>query len=147
MLALLWMAMGIGAVAVPIWRAWATQELEVRALLLTEAQRNEAQWLIPGLLATLFTGFAWAASDNINLVKTGWLFAKLIIFGLDGFIFLPLMGVGLRRVRLLALQAEKQGHMTDQLRDALADKVPVVFVTLMVASIPVMTWLAIARPF
>jgi len=36
----------------------------------------------------------------------------------DLFIFIPLMGVGLRRVRYLALAAQKQGEVTDELRDA-----------------------------
>src|SRR5687768_14327922 len=98
-LALFWMMAGIGAVIVPIWKAWATGDLDVKALLLQEAQRNEVQWLIPGMLATLFTGVAWVSSDEstYNFVTTGWLLALEIIFALDGFIFLPLMGVGLRR--------------------------------------------------
>ena len=57
------------------------------------------------------------------------------------------MGVGLRRVRLLALQAQKRGEMTEELQDALNDRVPVVFGTMMVITVPVMTWLAIAKPF
>ena len=63
------------------------------------------------------------------------------------FIFLPLMGVGLRRVRLLALVAKHQGEMTDELRDALADNVPVVFGTVLTLSIPIMVWLAVYKPF
>lgn len=148
-LALFWMMAGIGAVAVPIWKAWATKDLEVRSLLLQEAQRNEVQWLIPGMLATLFTGVAWVSSDesSYNFIRTGWLLALEVIFALDGFIFLPLMGVGLRRVRLFALQARHRGEMTDELRDALADNVPVVFATAITLSVPVMVWLAIYKPF
>lgn len=148
-LALFWMMAGIGAVIVPIWKAWSTGDLDVKALLLQEAQRNEVQWLIPGMLATLFTGVAWVSSDEstYNFVTTGWLLALEIIFALDGFIFLPLMGVGLRRVRLLALVAKHQGEMTDDLRDALADNVPVVFGTVLTLSIPIMVWLAVYKPF
>ncbi len=148
-LALFWMMAGVGAVIVPIWKAWAAKDLNVRSLLLQEAQRNEVQWLIPGMLATLFTGVAWVSSDeaSFNFIRTGWLLALEIVFALDGFIFLPLMGVGLRRVRLLALQAQKRGQMTDELRDALADNVPVVFATAITLSVPVMTWLAIYKPF
>lgn len=70
-----------------------------------------------------------------------------MLFIIDVFIFLPLMGVGLRRVRLLALQARKRGEMSEELQDALNDRVPVVFGTLMVISVPVMTWLAVWQPF
>jgi hypothetical protein len=148
-LALFWMMAGIGAVAVPVWKSWAAKDLEVRALLLQEAQRNEVQWLIPGMLATLFTGVAWVSSDesNYNFIRTGWLLALEVVFALDGFIFLPLMGVGLRRVRLFALQARHRGQMTDELRDALADNVPVVFATAITLSVPVMVWLAVYKPF
>lgn len=148
-MAILWMMVGIGAVAVPIWKAWATRDIETRVVLLQEAQRNEVQWLIPGMLATLFTGVAWVSSDEstYNFIRTGWLLALEIVFAFDGFIFLPLMGVGLRRVRLLALQAKHRGEMTDELRDALADNVPVVFATVLTLSVPVMVWLAIYKPF
>ena len=146
-LALFWMMAGLGAVMVPIWRAWSAEDLETRAVMLTEAAQAETRWLLSGLLATGLTGFAWAASDNTNLITTGWLLALEVLFIIDVFIFLPLMGVGLRRVRLLALQARKRGEMTEELQDALNDRVPVVFGTLMVISVPVMTWLAIAKPF
>ena len=146
-LALLWMAVGIGAVVVPIWRAWATQELSRRVVLLTEAQHNETQWLLPGVIATGVTGFASAAGADMNLIRTGWLAAKEVIYAIDVFIFLPLTGVGLRRVRYLALQAEKRGEMTDELKEALADNVPLVFGTLMVLSIPVLVAIAVFKPF
>ena len=147
LLALFWMMAGLGAVMVPVWRAWAAERLDLRALMLTEAQQNETRWLLPGMLATGLTGFAWAASENTNLVTTGWLLALEIVFAIDVFIFLPLLGVGLRRVRLLALQAEKRGEVSDELREALADRVPLVFGTLLAATVPLMTWLAVFKPF
>ena len=103
--------------------------------------------MLPGVLATGFSGFAWAASEDINLITTGWLLALQFVFAIDVFIFLPLLGVGLRRVRLLALQAQKRGEVTDELRNALDERVPVVFGTLMVVSVPIMTWLAVYKPF
>jgi uncharacterized membrane protein len=147
LLALFWMMGGLGTVMVAVWRAWSTSDIDLRALLLVEAQQNETRWLLPGMLATGLTGFAWAASENTNLVTTGWLLALEIVFAIDVFIFLPLLGVGLRRVRLLALQAKKQGEVTEELREALDDRVPVVFGTLIVATIPVMTGLAVYKPF
>ncbi len=145
-LALLWMMTGMGAVVVPIWRAWGSHDLHIRALLLSEAQRNETQWLLPGVIATGVSGFAWAAAADWNLVRTGWLAAKEVIYALDVFIFLPLMGVGLRRARYLALQAEKRGEMTDELREALADNVPLVFGTVMALTVPVLAALAVFKP-
>ena len=147
LLALLWMMVGIGAVVVPIWRAWATTDLPRRVVLLTEAQHNETQWLLPGVIATGVTGFAWAAGADMNLIRTGWLAAKEIVYALDVFLFLPLTGVGLRRVRFLALQAEKRGEVTEELRDALADNVPLVFGTVMALSVPVLVVLAVFKPF
>ena len=138
---------GIGNVVVPIWKAWSAEEIEVKALLLSDAQRNETVWLLPGMLAVGVSGFAWAAAEEWNLVGTGWLLALELVFALDLFVFLPLMGVGLRRVRLLSLQARKRGAVTDELRDALADNVPRVFGTLIMLSVPVMVWLPVFKPF
>jgi Predicted integral membrane protein (DUF2269) len=146
-LALFWLMAGMGNTVVPIWRAWFMDDIEERALLLTEAQRNETTWLLPGMIAVVFSGYAWAAAANYNVVTTGWLDALQAILGVDIFIFLPLMGVGLRRVRILALQARKRGEVTDELRDALADNVPIVFGTLIAATIPVMVWLPVFKPF
>ncbi len=147
LLALFWMMAGIGAVIVPTWRAWSTKDMAVRAVMLSEAQQNESRWLIPGVIAVVFSGFGWAAAENMNFFGTGWLLAKMVIYAIDVFIFLPLLGVGLRRVRYLALQAQKQGESTPELRDALEDRVPVVFGTLIVITIPVMVALAVFRPF
>jgi uncharacterized membrane protein len=146
-LALFWMIAGVGNTVPMIWRAWSTDDLDRKAMLLSEAQTNESTWLLPGLIATGITGFAWAAAEDWNLVRTGWLLALEIVFALDAFIFVPLMGVGLRRVRYLALQAQKRGEMTEELRDALADNVPLVFGTLVVLTVPFMVWLPVAQPF
>lgn len=146
-LALLWLAGGLGAVAVPVWRAWRTPDLSERTLLLSEAQRNETAWLLPGYIAAGVTGVAWAAGADWNLVTTGWLLALEIVYMLDVFVALPLLGVGLRRVRYLALQANKRGEVTPELTAALADNVPVVFVTILVATVPLMAWLAVFKPF
>jgi len=89
LLALLWLMTGVGAVIVPTWRAWATKDLEVRAVLLSEAQQNESRWLLPGVIGVVFTGFGWAAAENMNFFGTGWLLAKMIIYAIDIFIFLP----------------------------------------------------------
>ena len=146
-LSLFWMMVGIGAVVVPIWKAWAAQQIEEKALLFQEAQRNETYFLLPGFIATLFSGYAWAAAAELNVITTGWLMALQTLTLVDLFIFVPLLGVGLRRVRILALSAKKHGEITPELRDALADNVPLVFGTVIVLTVPVMVWLAVFKPF
>lgn len=147
MLALFWMMWGLGAVMVPVWHAWRATAIEEKTLLLKVATNSERTSLLPALIATGVTGFAWAAASDMNPVTTGWLVALEVVFALDVFIFVPLMGVGLRRVHLLALQAQKQGEVTDALRDALADNVPLVFGSLVVLSVPVQLALAVFKPF
>ena len=146
-LSLCYMMVGVGGTVVPIWKAWLTDELDRRALLLQEAHRNEAIALLPGMIAMLFSGYAWAAAEHLNVVTTGWLVALQAVSWIDLFVCLPLMGVGLRRVRYLALAAQRQGGMTEELRSAMADNVPVVFGTLIVLSVPVMVWLPVFKPF
>ncbi|MEI6666114.1 MAG: DUF2269 family protein [Chloroflexota bacterium] len=141
------MMAGVGGTLVPIWRAWRTEALERRVMLLDEAHRNETLMLLPGTIALLFTGYAWATASGINVIVTWWLVALQVLLLVDLFIFIPLMGVGLRRVRYLALAAEKQGAVTDELRDAMADNVPLVFSTLIALTIPIMVWLPVFKPF
>lgn len=147
MLALFWMMAGLGAVMTAVYRAWRVPDIETKTMLIAEAERNERTWLLPGVIATGVTGFAWAAASDWNPVATGWLVALELIFAIDAFIFVPLMGVGLRRVHYLALQARKQNEVTPELRDALADNVPIVFGTLVVLTVPLMTWLPVFKPF
>jgi len=146
-IALLWLVAGLGNTIVPIWRAWFIDELATKALLLAEAQRNYTTWLLPGLIATGITGYLYAGVLDLNVVTTGWLVAMQVLWILQIFILVPLLGIGLRRVRYLALQSAKQGEPTEELRDALADNAPLVFGTLLAISVLVMTWLPIFRPF
>lgn len=147
LIALFYFMAGVGNTVVPIWRAWLAETLEEKVLHLEDAQRNETFFLLPGMVATLFSGYAWAASEGWNVVTTGWLVALQVLTMADLFIFLPMLGVGLRRVRYLALAAKKHGTITDELKDALADNVPLVFGTLIAATIPIMVWLPVYKPF
>ncbi|MPZ98275.1 MAG: DUF2269 family protein [Dehalococcoidia bacterium] len=146
-LAILWFVAGVALTVLPVWQAWFDERVERKAMRLTDAQRHEATWLLPSLIATVFTGYAWAAAADYNVITTGWLVGLQVLTGVNVFIFVPLMGVGLRRVRMLALQADKQGEVTDALRDALADNVPLVFGTLIALTIPLMVWLPVFKPF
>ncbi len=146
-LAILYLTVGVGNTVVPIWKAWRRSDLDERTLLLSDAQRNESLFLLPGLIAVAVTGYAWAANADINVIATGWLLALQIVLALNVFIFVPLMGIGLRRVHYLSLQSRKTGEVSEELRSALADNVPLVFGTLVAASIPVMVWLPVFKPF
>ena len=146
-LSLCLMMAGVGGTLIPIWRAWATEEIGRRVMLLEEAHRNETLMLLPGTIAMMFTGYAWATAAGINVIVTWWLVALQVLTMVDLFIFIPLMGVGLRRVRYLALAAEKEGRVTEELRDAMSDNVPLVFIILVALTIPVMVWLPIFKPF
>ena len=147
LLALFWMMGGLGAALIPLGRAWRTPGLEEKTLLLVQARSAQVRWLMPGMIAAAVTGFAWAAADDWNPVTTGWLVALEAVFALDIFLLLPLLAVGLRRVELLALIARRDGAESEELRSALADNVPVVAGALIAATVPVMTWLAVAKPF
>ena len=70
-----------------------------------------------------------------------------IIYVIVYFVCLPLMGFGLRRARLASLIATKRNEETEELRTVLEDKVPLVFGTVLVLSVPVISWLAIFKPF
>ena len=146
-IALLYLVAGIGNTIVPIWRAWFFEEIETRALLLTEAQRNYTTWLLPGIISTGITGYLYAGVLGLNVVTTGWLVAMQGLWMIQIFILVPLLGLGLRRVRYLALQSAKAGETTEELRDVLADNAPLVFGTLLVITVVIMTWLPIFRPF
>jgi hypothetical protein len=147
MLALFWMMVGIGSTVIPVWRAWLTEPIEEKTLLLMQARGNQSLWLVPGTIATALTGFAWAAAEDWNPVTTGWLVALEALFALYVFLFLPLFAVGLRRVELLARIARREGQESPELREALADNVPLVFGVLIVATVPVMAWLPVFKPF
>ncbi len=147
MLTLFWMMAGVGSTVLPVWRAWRTAALEEKTLLLIQARANQSLWLVPGTIATALTGFAWAAADDWNPLTTGWLVVLEALFVLHMFLFLPLFAVGVRRVELLARLARREGRELPELREALADNVPLVFGTLIVVNLPVMTWLAVFKPF
>jgi hypothetical protein len=114
---------------------------------LIEAANNEMRVLLPGAMATGISGFFWGVAEDYDYIRDGWLAALAASFVFFYFICLPLMGFGLRRARLAALIAAKKGEPTDELRAVLDDRVPLVFSTLLVLSIPWMAWLAIFKPF
>jgi hypothetical protein len=145
-LALVWLGAGVGATYPHILRAWAASELDFQAFSLVEAANNETRVLLPGAMASGITGFFWAVYQEYNFVRDGWLAALSALFILVYFVCLPLMGFGLRRARLAVLIARKRGETTPELKEVLDDRVPLVFGTVILLSIPVMAWLAVFKP-
>lgn len=146
-LALVWLGAGLGSTYPLILKAWASKDVKYQMYCLVEAANNETRVLLPGAMATGITGFFWGVAAGYNFVKDGWLAALALLFVFFYFICLPLLGFGLRRARLASLIAAKKGQETDELREILNDRVPIVFGTLLVVSVPLMAWIAIFKPF
>lgn len=117
---------GLGGVLLPLYSGWAHKDVRFQAAAFQQAADSETAVLLPGILLTGLTGVFWAASSGYSYVKDIWLLALALLYLFSVFICLPLMGVSLRRARLLALQAQKSGRITEELRDTLNDNAPVV---------------------
>ncbi len=146
-LSMVWLGAGLGATYPLILKAWASKDVKYQMYCLVEAANNETKVLLPGAMATGITGFFWAVAAEYNFVKDGWLAALSLLFILFYFVCLPLLGFGLRRARLASLIAAKKGVETDELREILNDRVPIVFGTALVISVPLLAWLAVFKPF
>ena len=146
-LSMVWLGAGLGATYPLILKAWASKDVKYQMYCLVEAANNETRILLPGAMATGITGFFWAVAAEYNFVKDGWLAALSLLFIFFYFVCLPLLGFGLRRARLASLIAAKKGQETDELREILNDRVPIVFGTLLVLSVPLLAWIAVFKPF
>jgi hypothetical protein len=141
LLAMAWLGAGLGATYPHILRAWASKDVRFQMYSLIEAANNETRVLLPGAMTTGITGFFWGVAEDYDFVRDGWLAALGLSFVFFYFVCLPLMGFGLRRARIAALIA------TPELQAILDDRVPLVFSTLLVLSVPWMAYLAIFKPF
>jgi uncharacterized membrane protein len=146
-LSTIWLGAGLGATYPLILKAYRTKDVQYQMYCLVEAANNETRILLPGAMATGITGFFWGVSQEYNFARTGWLVALTLLYIVFYFVCLPLMGFGLRRARLASLIAAKKGTQTPELLDVLNDRVPIVFGTLLVLSVPLLAWLAIFKPF
>lgn len=146
-LSLLLYAAGIGATMLPVYRAWRSRDVRFQMHAFRQAADNETAVLLPGALLSGVTGVFWGAAAEYNFFTTGWLLALWLLYVAAVFVCLPLLGLGLRRVRLLSLQAAKTGRVTPELEQALGDNVPLVFGTLVIVLTAIMTWLAVFKPF
>jgi uncharacterized membrane protein len=138
---------GLGAVLMPLYRGWFSRSIEEQVLTFREAADNETGLLLPGMAASGVTGILWAAETGHNLFTEGWLVTMLILWVVSTFVLLPIMGIGLRRARLFALQSAKTGIVSDELQQAISDKVPIVFGTAIAVLVIVMVWLRVFQPY
>ena len=139
---------GIGATLRPLFRAWNSDDLHAQVFAFREAARNHTGILLPGLILVGITGAFWAIrSVRVDPVETGWLLTVEVLYLIILFVCFPGMTASLRRVRILALHAEKTGAMTPELQDTIADRGPIVFGTLMAILVIVITVLAVTKPY
>ena len=138
---------GLLATLLPLYRAWGQRDVSAQVHAFHEAARNQTGVLLPGIIATGVSGFFWALrQDGIDPAQTGWLLAVEALYLVALFVLLPGMVTGLRRARLLVLQAQKTGEISPELEETLADRGPVIFGTIMGVLVVVMTVLAVVRP-
>ncbi|HEU4760562.1 MAG TPA: DUF2269 family protein [Dehalococcoidia bacterium] len=147
LLAAFWYAAGLTAVQLPLVSGWRSQDVMVQAAAFEEASHYQGVLLVPGAIVAAASGvFLWTQL-GYNLVSTGWLVVLEVLYVFVLLVCLPLAGMGLRRARLAALEARKLGRPTPQLREALADNVPLVFAGIATLLVPVMTYLSVFKPF
>ena len=147
MLSLAWLGAGLGATYPLILKAWRSKDVKYQMYCLTEAANNETRILLPGAMATGVTGFFWAAAQDLNFVKTGWLAALVLLFIFFYLVCLPLLGFGLRRAGAAALPAAEKGGGTARARANHHAPPPPRFAGLLVISVPLLAWIAVFKPF
>jgi len=141
-----WYVAGLVGVLLPLSRAWRSPEIQQQAAAFAEASQYQGLLLLPGIIAVGVSGvFLWAEM-GYNLITTGWLLALEILYLIVLLVCLPLMGMGLRRTYLLTLEAAKKGEVTPELREALADRVPLVFGVIALIFLPAMAYLSLFKP-
>jgi uncharacterized membrane protein len=145
-LAAIWYTSGLTAVQLTIVRGWRADDVSTKVDAFSEATHYQGILLIPGGIAVIGTGlFLWGQLDY-NFVTTPWLVAVEAMYVITILVCLPLIGMGLRRARIAALLAERRGNVTQELEEAMADNVPLVFGGLAALMVPAMAALSVFRP-
>ncbi len=138
---------GVSALTLALTRAWQTDDALERDVLFRSADRAHTRMLLPGIIATGVIGAVWGIrAESVDPIATGWLLAVEVLYLLSLFVFVPGMFAGIRRVRLLSLQARKTGELSAELEEALAERGPLVFALLMALLLPVQAMLVTLQP-
>lgn len=146
-LSLFLMMAGLGAVMVALWRGWREEEIERQVVAFEDAITGHRALLLPGTIAVGATGIFLAADAGYNFFTTGWLLALELVYLFVLLFCVPLLGHALNRVNIETLKSRKTGEPTAELRELLADNVPIVISLVVLFTIPVMVWLAEFKPF
>ncbi len=148
MLSLFLFLAGLGATLLPLYRAWGSKDVHQQTYAFEEAGRNQTGVLLPGAILVGVTGVIWAIrSEQVDPIDTGWLVALEGLYLVILFFGIPALAAGLRRVRLLALQARKTGQISPEFEEILQDRAPIVVGTFIALLVPAMAALAILQPF
>jgi uncharacterized membrane protein len=146
-LASFWYIAGLTAVQFAFVRAWQSRELERKLEAYNEASHYQGVLLVPGGIAVVATGlFFWSALDYNPLSPT-WLLLLDLVYIITLVVCLPLIGIGMRRARIAALQGIRLEATTPELEEAMSDPVPLMFGGLAAILVPVATALSVFRPF
>ena len=138
---------GLSALTLALSRAWRTDDALERNVLFQSADHAHTRLLLPGVIGLGVLGALWGISaDRVDPIETGWLLALEILYLIVLFVLVPGMFAGLRRARLLSLQARKTGVISDELRETLEERGPLVFALMMCALLPVQAALATLQP-
>jgi len=146
LLAAFWYVAGLTAVQLSLVRSWQHDDIAVRADSLEEAAHYQGVLLVPGAIAGIATGIALWAQLDYDLAGTPWLVELEGLYVATLLVCLPLIGIGLRRARIAALQARKTGRPTAEQEGAMGDAVPLVFGGIATLLVPVMAALSVFRP-
>lgn len=141
-----WYVMGLAAVQVTLVRGWRTGESTVRVESFNEAAHYQGVLLVPGAIAGVSTGvFLWSHL-GYNLVTTGWLVVLESLYAFTLLVCLPVLGIGLRRLRVAALRAQREASVALELEEVMRDSAPLVFSGIATALVPAMALLSIVGP-
>ncbi len=145
-LAAFWYVMGLAAVQLALIRGWRSAAASARAESFDEAAHYQGVLLVPGAIAAVTTGvFLWSHL-GYNLFATGWLVVLESLYGFTLLVCLPVLGIGLRHMRIAALRAQREGGTRPDLEEAMRDSAPLVFGGIATALVPVMALLSIVGP-
>jgi len=145
-LAAIWYAAGLTSVQLAIVRGWQSDSVSTKVDAFSEATHYQGLLLFPGSIAVVTTGlFLWGQLDY-NFVTTPWLLIVEAMYVVTLLVCLPLVGMGLRRARIAALLAERRKDVTQELEEAMADNVPLVFGGIATIMVPLMVALSVFRP-
>jgi len=142
--AALWMAGGLVGVLVPLARAYSVDDLSIQVLAVEEASHYQGLLLLPGAIVTGTTGLLYWAARGKEVFGDPVLMALGLLYLVVLLVFLPLIGLGLRRLRVAAIQSRREGVLTPELKEALEDRVALTFLGLTIVLMPGLVALSLA---